>query len=314
MRTLVFDSDDLGAIEVFLNSAYTTMRIGSGGPQPASAHIRRDMLGPVSLDQLDVGFDLNYDADPLAKVCLCAVQSGRVEETYRGANVEVFSPGEVGLLSSEAPYRGTIRSARYSVTMFDPALLARVCDPAALGKPVRFAGHRPVSASAGRRLSRAIEHLQLVAAGPEVAVGDIVAASLADYLAATVLDTMPTTGALEPTAADRGDAHPDAVRRAVAYIETHLGEDIAVADIAEAAFVTIRALQLAFRKHLDTTPLAMLRRLRLAAAHEQLRAAVAGDLVTVTSVAYEWGFAHTGRFAHAYKNAYGHHPSRTLRD
>ncbi|MFD6161956.1 hypothetical protein ACFWF7_14540 [Nocardia sp. NPDC060256] len=40
--------------------------------------------------------------------------------------------------------------------------------------------------------------------------------------------------------------------------------------------VTVRALQLAFRKHLDATPLAMLRRLRLAAAHEQLRAAVPG--------------------------------------
>ncbi|WP_280445055.1 AraC family transcriptional regulator [Nocardia brasiliensis] len=127
-----------------------------------------------------------------------------------------------------------------------------------------------------------------------------------------MLDTLPTTVVTEPTATDRRDAHPDVVRRAIAYIETHLAEDIAVADIATAAFVSVRALQLAFRKHLDTTPLALLRRLRLAAAHEQLRAAVPGAHVTVTTVAHRWGFTHTGRFAIEYKRVYGQHPSRTL--
>ncbi|KAA8888522.1 helix-turn-helix domain-containing protein [Nocardia colli] len=313
MRTLIFDSDDLSAIEVFLNSAYTTMQIGNAGARQTSAHIRRDTLGPVSLDQLDLGFDLFYDADPLEKVCVCAVHSGTIEETYGSTEVEVVSSGEVGSAAPPEPYRGAVRSARYSITMFDPSLLARVRDPADLGKPVRFFGHRPTGAGAGRRLVRAIAHLQLVAASPEGPTGDLVASTLADYLAATVLDVMPTTAANDPTSADRRDARPAAVRRAVSYIETHLDEDLAVADIAMASFVTVRALQLAFRKHLDTTPLAMLRRLRLAAAHEQLRAAVPGGLVTVTSVAYEWGFAHSGRFALAYKRAYGHPPSETLR-
>lgn len=311
MRTLSFDSHNLGAIEEFLNSAYTTMSIGNGSPQDASAQIRRDMLGGVSLDQLDLGFDMSYDADPLEQVCLCAVQTGAIEETYRDVGTNVFQPGEVGLLTPpDLPYRGTIRTARYSITMFDPALLSRVCGP--LGKPVRFTGHKPTSAAATRRLKRAIAHLQEVAADSATPPSTLVATTLTDYLAATVLDTLPTTVVTEPTATDRRDAHPDVVRRAIAYIETHLAEDIAVADIATAAFVSVRALQLAFRKHLDTTPLALLRRLRLAAAHEQLRAAAPGEHVTVTTIAYQWGFTHSGRFAMEYKRVYGQHPSQTL--
>ncbi len=155
-----------------------------------------------------------------------------------------------------------------------------------------------------------VEHLRQVAADP--AAGDLVAATSADYLVATVLDTMPTTVAIEPTAADRRDAHPDAVRRALAYLESHLRDDLSVADIATASSVTVRALQLAFRRHLDTTPLAHLRRLRLDAARQQLRAAGPGNSTTVTAVAYDWGFTHPGRFAVAYKRTYGEHPSRTL--
>jgi hypothetical protein len=43
------------------------------------------------------------------------------------------------------------------------------------------------------------------------------------------------------------------MRRAVAFIDEHAHEDIAAADIAAAAGVTIRSVQLAFRRHLDST-------------------------------------------------------------
>ncbi|GAA1621107.1 helix-turn-helix domain-containing protein [Nocardia ninae] len=58
--------------------------------------------------------------------------------------------------------------------------------------------------------------------------------------------------------------------------------------------------------------MAHLRRLRLDAVRQQLRAAGPGDSITVTAVAYNWGFTHPGRFAVAYKRIYGEHPSRTL--
>jgi len=80
-----------------------------------------------------------------------------------------------------------------------------------------------------------------------------------------------------------------------------------------AAQVTIRAIQLAFRRHLDTTPSAYLRRVRLDHAHQQLCAASPGDGVTVTEIATRWGFASPSRFAASYRDTYGVLPSHTLR-
>jgi len=53
------------------------------------------------------------------------------------------------------------------------------------------------------------------------------------------------------------------VRRATAFIEQHAHTDINMADIAAAANVSIRAVQCAFRRHLNTTPMAYLRAVRL---------------------------------------------------
>ncbi|ANZ40367.1 hypothetical protein BBK82_34440 [Lentzea guizhouensis] len=68
-------------------------------------------------------------------------------------------------------------------------------------------------------------------------------------------------------------------------------------------------MQLAFRRHLDLTPMAYLRQVRLGRAHEDLLAGGG----PVTSVAHRWGYAHAGRFAVDYRRAYGVPPSETLR-
>ena len=140
--------------------------------------------------------------------------------------------------------------------------------------------------------------------------GDI--GSAARLLAATVLTVFPNTAVTEPAASDGRDARPQTIRRAVAFIDEHAHEDITVADIAAAAFVTIRAVQLAFRRHLNTTPLDYLRRVRLDCAHRDLLAADP-SYESVTAVAYRWGFPSTSRFATYYRRAYGVPPSHTLR-
>ncbi|MFD0476744.1 helix-turn-helix domain-containing protein [Nonomuraea thailandensis] len=63
---------------------------------------------------------------------------------------------------------------------------------------------------------------------------------------------------------------------------------------------------------MDTTPLGYLRQARLARAHAELEA---GDpaATTVAVIAARWGFFHPGRFALAYKAAYGRPPGGTLR-
>ncbi|MFE4519285.1 AraC family transcriptional regulator [Kitasatospora sp. NPDC056783] len=106
---------------------------------------------------------------------------------------------------------------------------------------------------------------------------------------------------------------PSALRRATDYCAEHAGEALSVADIARAARMSLRTLREGFRRHLDTTPLAYLRRVRLDRAHHDLLAIAAGRARgTVTEVACRWGFTHLGRFSADYRRAYGRSPSQTL--
>ncbi|MEU1180147.1 AraC family transcriptional regulator [Streptomyces sp. NPDC005820] len=105
---------------------------------------------------------------------------------------------------------------------------------------------------------------------------------------------------------------PLAVRKAMEIIECHAAEPLTVEDVAEAVGVSVRALQEGFRRHVGTTPVSYLREVRLDRVRAELKAAAPG-LVTVTDVAYRWGFFHPGRFAIAYRERFGEHPSQTLR-
>ena len=102
------------------------------------------------------------------------------------------------------------------------------------------------------------------------------------------------------------------LRRALAFIHDNAQTDIGLNDIAAVVGVTPRSVQYLFRRHLDTTPLEYLRRVRLDYAHRDLLAADP-SVDTVTAIAERWGFSHAGRFSIAYKQVFGTKPSRTLR-
>jgi transcriptional regulator GlxA family with amidase domain len=91
-------------------------------------------------------------------------------------------------------------------------------------------------------------------------------------------------------------AAPASVRRAERFLEEHVADAVGLTDVARAAAVSARALQMAFRRHRDTTPMAHLRALRL----EQARRALAEtgrDGGLVTTVALLLGFGSLSRFA-----------------
>ncbi|TRW87785.1 helix-turn-helix domain-containing protein [Mycolicibacterium sp. 018/SC-01/001] len=310
---LDFESRDLAATEDFLVRAYTKMSIGAGSGETTSARIERRWLGEISFDELDLGFSMSYDADPLGRICLCRVHDGHIEENFIGEPTDVFAPGDVTLFSPpDLPYSGRVVHARYDLTMFDTRLLDRMAGPAGDGRGVRLTGHRPVSAEARRRLDRAISYVQDIAMSAGVSATPLVASTTGAMLAAVVLDTLPSTAVTEPTATDRVDAKPELLRRAMSFIDDSADLNIALADVAESIHVTPRALQYMFRKHLDVTPMEYVRRTRLDRAHQDLRRSDPAD-TTVAAVAANWGFAHTGRFAALYRQIYGTNPSDTLR-
>ena len=109
-----------------------------------------------------------------------------------------------------------------------------------------------------------------------------------------------------------GDSR-DPVRLACQFMRAHAHLDIGLDDIARAASLSNRGLQHAFKRQLDTTPLAYLRAVRLTRAHDELLATPPGPRMTVNEIARRWHFSHHSRFAALYRETYGHYPAEAMR-
>ncbi|MDD7968108.1 AraC family transcriptional regulator [Actinomycetospora lemnae] len=101
------------------------------------------------------------------------------------------------------------------------------------------------------------------------------------------------------------------VRRAVEAIRNDPTAPFTPTSLAHLAGASTRTLHDGFRRHLDTTPMAYLRLVRLHHAHTELRAATPHD-TTVAATAHRWGFSHLSRFSQTYRQVYGHPPATTL--
>ncbi len=106
-------------------------------------------------------------------------------------------------------------------------------------------------------------------------------------------------------------AVPHYVLRAEREMRRRMAMRLDVPGLARAAGVSERTLHDGFRRFRGTTPMRRLTAMRLATAHQLLREAKAG--LTVGRAAAEVGFLQFGRFAGAYRKAFGELPSATLR-
>ncbi|MEX5293999.1 AraC family transcriptional regulator [Kocuria sp. CPCC 205268] len=177
----------------------------------------------------------------------------------------------------------------------------------------RFTGDRPVSPAMARYWCRTLAHAgrDLMADEQAMAV-PLLRGEVFRTVATALLHTFPGTF-LEPRHAHVPEPPaPAGVRRAVAFMEEHLAEDIDLARVAAAARMSPRGLQAAFRRAHGTTPMGHLRGLRLEAVHAELVAASPSSGATVAAVGARWGFAHPGRMAAAYRERYGRSPAATL--
>lgn len=129
------------------------------------------------------------------------------------------------------------------------------------------------------------------------------------------LDLLRPDGSADaPAASPLAQADPSRLQRAVDHIHAHAREGLTLGAIAAAACMSPRALEAAFRRRYDSTPLAYARGVRLEHVREALQqAAHAGHCASVTDIALQHGFIHMGRFAAYYKQRFGCSPSASLR-
>lgn len=105
--------------------------------------------------------------------------------------------------------------------------------------------------------------------------------------------------------------HCPGLDRALEHLRAADLPSLTIPQLSEAACVSMRTLENAFRKAFELTPLGFLRLQRFHTACRKLTGASPGQ-TTVAHVAYENGFYHLGRFSADYRRLFGELPSTTL--
>lgn len=178
-------------------------------------------------------------------------------------------------------------------------------------RPIEFAPELPVETGLGAALRRLIGFVAgeldrddtlltspLGIAGIEqTLMTALLAAQPSNYSAALARQGSPAT--------------PRHVMRAEELIRAYPERPITIGDLTEASGVSARTLFEGFRRFRGTTPMALLRTVRLEQAHADLK--VAPPTENISDIAFKWGIVHLGRFAQDYRKRFGELPSDTFR-
>ena len=132
------------------------------------------------------------------------------------------------------------------------------------------------------------------------------------------LETMLLTymlGGLEHNLTDflntiSAEAGSKQVRETEEYLEANSSKAISMKLLTQVTGHSARSIYRAFKKYRNYTPMEFLRKIRIRLARKKLLQAKPGSLVT--TIAYECGFTHLGRFSNEYKRCFGERPSETL--
>jgi AraC-like DNA-binding protein len=315
MTRLVLEAASLEAVEHALSEARGRVRV-SGSGRRRGMRMTREQIGRVRLDHVAFTMDLRVRVDPAPAdgLYIGQLNSGVLTSSSEGTQRR-HEPGDVFLASQPGRARSSrLHDADVEVTVLPLDLISQAAGAAPGQAPVTFLGYAPASPSAARTWKDACAYVRgALLASPDISGQPLLAAAAVRLLAAAALAAFPNTATTAgPDGRDRRDVTPATLRRAVTFIDEHAHEDITPADIAAAAYATLRAVQLAFRRHMNTTPTGYLRRVRLDHAHRDLVAASPAS-TTVTAIAARWGFTSPSRFTAGYRRAYGCLPTHTLR-
>jgi AraC-like DNA-binding protein len=315
---VVVDTSDPDQAEAFAAQVYGhNARYSPGDLDWFHFRIARSGPGPFHFSTVAATTTLDHYSEPLPAADLLIVRMHHGVRTNVGLD-DHCGPGEVTLQTNPGwPFHIRLTSTNFTAVSFPiqaTAEAARNRPDDALG-PRHFHSLRPGDPAASRRWLQTVDYIsQSLRDYPEAMAHPLISGAATRLLAATLLATFPNTWITEPHYQDRTDDTPTTLTRAIAFIEANAHIDISVTDIARAAYVTVRAVQLAFRRQLNTTPLAYLRRARLDRAHEELRDADPGDGTTIAQTAARWGFADPSRFTALYRATYGQLPRQTLHE
>jgi AraC-like DNA-binding protein len=251
---------------------------------------------------------------PFGQVVIGHILDG-IYSCRMGSDEVTVSRGNWVLINPDRPsHMAWSPGIRIAIARFDRATLDRLAAGLSERDPDQLMQY-PLASARSPRHARALDQLDLyvrsLLANEATRDSTLIRNQTSRLVAAHLLEAFP----IAPTGPESQPGEhvgPASLRRARAFIDDHYDADIGLPEIANAARVSPRALQQTFREYEHTTPIAYLRRVRLASAHRDLQQTDPDTGITVSDIAIRWGFTNPGRFAAAYRQAYGRQPSHTL--
>lgn len=290
-------------------------RIGHGPFNARHHHLPGEQL---SLNFIDYGGKTLISPGCLRDFYLFQMPLSGAAAIRNGGDSYCSDPGRASLLNPHLPTtmiwdegcrQVLLRIDRLAFSAHLGRMLGRRPDRA-----LSFTGACDLTGPRGAGLRALILHLvaEADAGRPALAPGSLMGRQIECALMTGLLEAHRNNFSDALHQSHRADLAPRLVRQAEEFMLAQIDRPLALEDVAEAVGVSARALQYAFRRFRDTSPMAFLRAARLDRAHQDLQAARPGD--TVTEIATRWGFTHFGRFAETYRARFGCTPRQTLQD
>ncbi len=288
----------------------------TGEPAEFEVTYHAVLFRDITLGHLDYGTEVEVEVGDSSEDHLIIVPANGSADFDLSGERFVATPVHAVIPTPSAPMRFRtgpqsalviIRIERASLDLHLSRILGRTLD-----RPLVFEHSLDLATGSASRWNFAVQILHAELFDPDsllhrgVGLGQI-----EEFIMSSLLYTQTSNYSAE--LADPHRIERRAVRRARDYIERHLSEPLTVADVAEAAGVSVRTLQAFFGEDLQQTPTAYIRNRRLERVRADLADAAGGTGVTVTEIASRWGFNHLGRFSSVYLHRFGEAPSHTLR-
>ena len=104
---------------------------------------------------------------------------------------------------------------------------------------------------------------------------------------------------------------PAYICKVKSFIVEHAHEAICAEDLQRLAGVSKSKLYDEFQQYYGTSPMSYLRKYRLQQIYKILSHAQPNSKLSISKLAYDWGFTHLSRFSQDYKEEFGEKPSET---
>lgn len=291
-----------------------SLRLSNQSDEVAFFHSSASLVNSLSIHHLAYGREIHNAGGPSGDTYIAVFTLAGTLRMQVGSREIVSSAGTLCVMNPHQSFKTQLSADHEQLTLCIPGALLRQQLGAAglqLVQPLEFRAEQTSMFDRAGTLTNVLITLchELRREGSAICrpqIGRHFEQMIAGLLLAEVEHNYTTANEPVPELA------PAYVREALQFIHTHANTRISIEEIAAAAGVTPRALQIAFRRYIGTTPRMYLRNVRLDHAQRSL----SDDMthrVKLSNVAQDNGFANPSKFARHFRERFGSNPSAILR-